>query len=362
MKEEKIYLFWVAGIILTGVFLYLISGILLPFVVGILVAYFLDPAADRLEKSGFSRTSATGVIVVAFFLVLGVASAIIFPLLYSQIMALAASIPEYYSTFHDKYLPMALEKLDSISPGLKAELQNGAGSVSAKFGEYGGKVLSTLLSSGAAALNLASLLFVTPVVAFYLLRDWDHIKEKVDNLLPRNSAPVIREQLHLMDLAIAGFVRGQTNVCIALGIFYAVSLTLAGLNYGFAIGFLTGVLTFIPYVGALFGFVVGVTTAFFQFSEFTHTLFIVGIFMIGQVLESNFLSPRLVGDKVGLHPAWIIFSMLAFASLFGFVGVLVAIPSAATIGVLVRFIIGEYKKSRLYLGPNPPPEDAATGL
>ena len=192
------------------------------------------------------------------------------------------------------------------------------------------------------------------MVAFYLLRDWDLIVTKIDIWLPRNHAPIIRKQINEIDRILAAFVRGQMTVCIILGLFYGISLSLIGLDFGFLVGFMTGLLAFIPYFGMLLGLVVGLGIAIFQFTDWLPVLGVAAVFLVGQVLEGNFITPKLVGDRVGLHPVWIIFALLAGGTLFGFVGILVAVPVAAATGVLIRFALAQYMGSALYKGQPAP--------
>jgi predicted PurR-regulated permease PerM len=209
------------------------------------------------------------------------------------------------------------------------------------------------MQSSFAVVNLLSLIFITPVVAFYLLKDWDRIITKIDHLLPREFAPVVRQQIAEVDSTLAGFIRGQTNVCLFLATFYAIGLSLTGLKFGIIIGIITGFFAILPYVGIAFGLTLGISVAFFQFTDHYSVLYVLFVFMIGQFIEGNFITPRLVGEKVGLHPVWIIFGMLAGATLFGFVGILIAVPITAVIGVFVRFIIKQYLDSKLYHGAHP---------
>ena len=206
--------------------------------------------------------------------------------------------------------------------------------------------------------NIISLFVITPVVAFYLLRDWDAIIARVDTYLPRAHVETIREQARLVDETLAGFLRGQFTVCLLLGLFYGIGLSLVGLEFGLVIGLGTGLVSFIPYFGMLIGFVVGVGLAIAQFHTLLPIAMVVVVFAVGQFLEGNFLTPKLVGDRVNLHAVWIMFALLAGAALFGFVGVLLAVPVAAVIGVLVRFSIARYRASPLYLGTSgsKPPE------
>jgi len=349
-KTREQIVFWAGGFILFLYFLSLISDILLPFVVGFLTAYFLDPAADKLEDVGFSRTASTGIITISFFLIISLILAILAPFLYDQVMTLARALPDYAKALKEMVLPQ-LDRMEAwISPEQVQEIRNTLENFSGKIVGLSGDILSNAWHSGLVMINLISLIFISPVVAFYLLRDWDKIVAKVDSWLPRPQAVVIREQLRLIDGTLAGYIRGQSNVCLLLGLFYATGLLLVGLNFGLLIGLVTGLLAFIPYVGLLIGMTTALAVAFFQFGDVFHIGLVLGIFIIGQVLEGNFVTPYLVGNKVGLHPVWIIFGLLAGGSLFGFTGILVAVPVTAIIGVLVRFALSRYMESPLYHG------------
>ena len=212
-------------------------------------------------------------------------------------------------------------------------------------------MLNTVLASFSGIVNAIVLFILVPIVAFYLLYDWDDIVARVDGLLPRDHAPVVRKLAGEIDKTMAGFVRGQGTVCLILGTYYAVALMLVGLNFGLVVGFIAGALTFIPYVGALVGGLLAIGLALFQFwGDWLWILLVWAIFQSGQFVEGNILTPRMVGSSVGLHPVWLIFALSAFGALFGFVGLLVAVPVAAALGVLTRFAIAQYKSSRLYRG------------
>jgi predicted PurR-regulated permease PerM len=200
-------------------------------------------------------------------------------------------------------------------------------------------------------INLVSLLVITPVVAFYLLRDWDRIVIQIDSWLPRRYAETIREQVRAVDATLAGFLRGQGTVCLILAIYYGLGLSLAGLDFGLVIGLVAGLLSFVPYVGAIVGLLLSVGLALVQFDAWLPIAIVAAVFILGQVVEGNFLTPKLVGESVGLHPVWIIFALLAGGTLFGFVGLLLAIPAAAVIGVGVRFALDRYLVSAYYKGP-----------
>ena len=211
-------------------------------------------------------------------------------------------------------------------------------------------LFKSIISGGAKVIDVASIMVLTPLVTFYLLRDWDLLVARIDGWLPRKSAPVIREQFSRIDETLAGFVRGQASVCLILGSFYATGLSIVGLEFGLLVGLGAGFISFIPYVGASIGLAVGFTIALVQFSDWMPIAIVVGIFLTGQTAESYVLTPKLVGERVGLHPVWLIFALMAGGSLAGFTGVLLAIPVAAIIGVLVRFGLAEYLKSALYTG------------
>jgi predicted PurR-regulated permease PerM len=214
--------------------------------------------------------------------------------------------------------------------------------------------MGSLVAGGLAIFDIIATLVLTPVVAFYMLRDWDNMVAKVDSWLPRRFAGTIRQLGHDADHSIAGYLRGQALVCMILGAFYAVSLALVGLEFGLVIGIVAGVITFLPYVGSLVGGVLAIGMALAQFPpDWVSVAIVAGIFVFGQAVEGNYLSPKLVGDRVGLHPVWIMFALLAGGSLFGFVGILIAVPTAAVVGVIVRHLIGRYRESAIYRGSKP---------
>ena len=344
-------LFWLATLAVFVVFLMMFSSILLPFIAGMALAYFLDPVADRLERIGLSRLMATVVILVSFVIVFVLSLMIIIPVLASQLNDFIQRVPEYVSqlqsfiaTSNASWLPDWVDgQMGTIRENFSRYLSEGVGFI--------GTLIEQIWNSGKALLDIVSLLVVTPVVAFYLLLDWDRMIAKVDSWVPRNQLGTVRQLATELDNTIAGFVRGQGSLCLILGIFYAVGLSLAGLNFGLLIGFFTGMISFIPYVGSTVGLLLALGVALVQFwPDFIWVGVIAGIFFLGQFIEGNVLQPKLVGKSVGLHPVWLMFALFAFGALFGFVGVLVAVPAAAAIGVLVRFAISRYLDSDLYYG------------
>jgi len=347
---QRQMIFWFAALVVFIVLLWLLSEILLPFVAGLAIAYLLTPLTDRIERLGIHRLAAAlliiTLVVVGFVLLI----LLVAPVLGSQLSSFITNIPGYVtklqSLLSDPSRPW-VQKL--LGAGLNTDksitdlVTQGAGWLTA--------FLKSLWSGGRALVSLFSLIVVTPVVAFYLIYDWHQMIRTVDGWIPLQQRVTVRALAREIDAAIAGFVRGQSAVCLILGSFYAVALTLSGLNFGLLIGLISGLITFIPYVGSMTGLILALGVAVAQFwPEYSSILIVLGIFLLGQFLEGNLLAPKLVGESVGLHPVWLIFALLAFGYLFGFVGLLVAVPLAATIGVLVRFALRRYLASSLYTG------------
>ena len=362
MTLHRQVLIWTAALAALIAVMWLLSAILLPFIAGLVLAYFLDPVADALERYGLPRLAATGLILLTAILILTTALVILVPVLNDQLARFADDLPSLIESLvarFDEFAPLWMKELVANSG---ANVQGSITEVAGKAAGWIVSLLSSILSGGMALVNLLSLMVVTPIVAFYLLVDWDSMVAKVDSWLPRDHADVLRQLARQIDAAMAGFIRGQGSVCLLLGAFYAVALSLAGLKFGLAIGLLAGFLTFIPYAGALIGGVLAIGVALVQFwPDYVSILVIAGIFAIGQFIEGNFLSPKLVGKSVGLHPVWLMFALFAFGSVFGFVGLLLAVPMAAAAGVLVRFALGQYLQSPLYLGTGAPATAAVSG-
>jgi predicted PurR-regulated permease PerM len=343
--------FWLVAALILALFLYIFSDILLPFVAGLVLAYFLDPVADRLQRIGLSRIMATVVILITFIVVLVLAFVILVPVLATQMAEFAGKLPEYLTrlqTLITSFDPQWLEQrfgvdAASLKEGLNSVLTSGFGLLTTVF--------TSIWSSGVALVSIVSLFVVTPVVTFYMLLDWDRMVATVDSWVPRDHVQTVRAIATDINTSTAGFVRGQGTLCLVLGAMYAVGLTLTGLNFGILIGLFAGLISFIPYVGSLTGLVLAVGVAFVQFwPDWTMVVAVAAVFFIGQFIEGNILSPKLVGKSVGLHPVWLMFSLFAFGALFGFVGLLIAVPAAAAVAVLVRFAIARYLESPLYKG------------
>lgn len=353
--------FWLIGFVVFFAAVFVLRDILLPFVAGMAVAYLLDPTCDWLERRGLSRTLATTVLTVVFLLLALGAVLLLVPLVVGQLAGLVGQAPGFVD-FLQRHSSNLLEVIETrLDPALLAEIQKALAGTAKDVVQWIGAALSGLVTGVDALINLGSLLVITPVVTFYLLRDWDRLIERIDSWLPKPYAETIREQLGEIDRTLSGFVRGQSSVCLILGIFYALGLTVAGLKFGLVIGLLAGLLSFIPFVGSGVGFVASVGMALVQFDDWVRIAIVAAIFVVGQAVEGNFLTPKLVGDKVGLHAVWVIFALLAGGLLFGFVGVLLAVPVTAVIGVLARFLLGRYLDSVYYLGDGQAPAEEESG-
>jgi predicted PurR-regulated permease PerM len=341
------WLFWLTLVTLFVFFLQMVRPILLPFVVGMGVAYLFDPVADRLERLGLSRALAATFITLTFFIVLALILIWVGPLVYRQLSALLESLPNILASLRDlieHQLAQLLHRLEVLNGGDAIPPEQ----LTAKAVTAASALLNRLMVSGAALLNLLSLLFITPIVCFYLLRDWDKIVEALDRLLPRAHAPVIREQFRIIDDTLAGYLRGQVTVMAILAIYYAGLLGIIGVNFSLVIALITALSIIIPYVGTLVSFSLALGVTYFGFGLEWQFWSVAGVYVLGQIMEQQFLTPTIVGKNVGLHPLWMLFGMLAGAVTMGFVGVLLAVPITAVIGVLARFFIGRYLASPLY--------------
>ncbi|MEL7280321.1 MAG: AI-2E family transporter [Pseudomonadota bacterium] len=335
--------------IATAVFLILmwaLGDVILPFVLGMAIAYFLDPVADRLETMGLSRALSVTVITLIVVFVFILMALLVIPTLVDQAINLFKVAPELFNRLQQvlvERFPSLVDEGSTIRQSLAA--------LGETIRSKGAQFLEAALTSVGSLINVVVLLVIVPVVAFYLLYDWDRMVAEVDSLLPRDHAPTIRKLAREIDDTLASFIRGMGTVCLILGTYYAIALMIVGLQFGLVVGAVAGLVTFIPYLGAIIGGALAIGLALFQFwGDWLSIGLVVGIFMLGQVMEGNVLTPKLVGGSVGLHPVWLIFALSVFGALFGFVGMLVAVPVAAAIGVLVRFAISQYTASKLYRG------------
>ena len=347
-------IFWACALLVFIALLWLLGDVLLPFVAGMVLAYLLDPLVRRLQKIGLSRPIASVLIVVIAIGLIALALILILPILGEQIAGFIERIPQYADRIRQLAQEQSQTWLGRLIGDKLPEAQKQLGGMAAAAAGYAATVLGSLVSGGRALVSVISLLVITPIVAFYLLIDWERMIAAVDSWVPVPYRQTVRGLAREMDAAISGFVRGQAIVCLILGTFYAVALISIGLHFGLLIGIVAAVLGFAPYIGTITGFLLAVGIAIGQFwPNWTMPMLAAGIFLVGQFIEGNILQPFLVGKEIGLHPVWLMFSLLAFAYLFGFVGLLVAVPVAAAIGVLVRFLLRQYLASPYYTGGKP---------
>ena len=350
--QKKLYISpyaWLVIFICFFVFLYVLRSVLMPFVAGILLAYLLDPMVEKLQKWKISRLWAT--LLVCFFAALVILPAFVFlfGMIENQIVMLVKATPKYLGLIMERLRPILVGLTDRFPELQNAQLET---MVKANIGnglKFVGKLLTSVLTGSFALFNLISLILIMPVVTFYMLRDWGIFVQKFEGLLPKKSKKSIMETMQEINVIISGFIRGQISVCLILGLFYSIGLKLVGLDLGLLVGFIAGLISFIPYIGSITGFVLGTVLAFAQYGDMNHVIYVIAVFVCGQFLEGNFLTPKLVGESVGLHPVWVMFALLAGGVLLGFLGLMLAVPVAAIIGVLVRHGIEKYKQSSLYL-------------
>lgn len=345
--------YWGIVTLVIALVLWFLGDVLLPFVIGSAIAYFIDPVADRLERAGLSRAGATAVITVVSVIAFFIMALLVIPTLISQTAELINILPQLtrdLQAFLVKRFPTLGVEDSTIRTAL------------AEIGEAiqlrGPELLETALGSALSVLNIIVLIVIVPVVSVYMLLDWDRMIARIDDLLPRDHAPVIRHLAGEIDNTLASFIRGMGTVSLILGTYYAVALMLVGLQFGLVVGFIAGLVTFIPYLGAMIGGSLAIGLALFQFwGDWASVGLVAIIFVIGQAVEGNLLTPNLVGKSIGLHPVWLLLALAVFGALFGFVGMLVAVPVAAALGVIARFGMGQYTSSRLYLGVSDQDQD-----
>jgi predicted PurR-regulated permease PerM len=350
--------FWIGAFVLLILFLWIFSGVLLPFAAAFVIAYLLDPLADRLQRLGLNRLTATLLILAACVTVLALILTLIVPVLSHQFAAFIQALPDLLNKLQTllvsaggrlvrQYGGPLLQKfgIETSEPDIRA----GVGDLAAAAASWSAAFLNSLVARGFALISLVSLIVVTPVVAFYMLLDYHKMIAAIDSLIPPRHRPVVHQLAGQIDHAMAGFLRGQSLVCLSLGLWYGLGLSLIGLNFGLLIGITGGFLSFIPYVGSFTALVVAALVAIVQgWPHWNLLIMTLAVVISGQLVEGNVLSPKLVGDRVGLHPVWLIFALLAFGSVFGFTGLIIAVPVAAAAGVILRFAVGSYRASELY--------------
>ena len=343
--------FWLVTLLVLAALLWLLSDVLLPFVAGLALAYLQSPLADRLERWGINRTVAALLIVAGIVLGLIAVVVVVVPLLVQQGAAFIASIPGHFKRLQELFIEPNVAWLEWLGVGDKGKtMADVVGQASSWLMNFA----YSLWTGGKALVSAASVLIVMPVVTFYLICDWHGMLEIVDSWVPVRQRETVRQLARELDAAISGFVRGQLGVCSVLGLYYAIALTLVGLHFGLLIGLIAGLITFVPYIGSMTGLLIAASVALAQFwPDWKRIVIVIAIFLVGQFVEGNILSPKLVGERVGLHPVWMIFAMFAFGYLLGFVGLLLAVPLAAAIAVLFRFGMRQYLASPFYTGAKP---------
>lgn len=346
MVEKKQTIFWIVITCILFLAIYTLSSVLMPFVAGMILAYLLDPLVDRVEKIGMRRSLSTFFVLTIFFVCSAGSSLLLLPVILNQLSNLTSFLPTLISNLE----PFIRQVRSLVDNAIKADNSNQLSLPVADILNWAGGFLTEIVSSSLAFANLLSLVIITPIVAFYLLRDWDLIINKVKSWMPITQKVRIVEQVVKVDRSLSALVRGQGTVCLILALYYSVSLTAVGLQFGMLIGIFAGIVSFIPFVGAILGAIFSIGFSIIQFEAYTPILLVAGIFLVGQVLEGNFLTPKLIGEAVGLHPVWVIFSLLTGATLFGFLGVLLALPIAVVVAVLIRFSLRSYLESEIYSG------------
>ncbi|HEX4766401.1 MAG TPA: AI-2E family transporter [Lichenihabitans sp.] len=362
MSLQRQIFIWAVVLCVFVYILYALSGVLLPFVAGMTIGYLLDPLANRLERWGLSRLGATALILGLFVILLLVLLVLFVPILAHQFTAFLLNLPviaarlqalvvEEIVKLADRYGGETLKAFGLTAGLTQAEVQNSVNSFVGQWSNYLVAFLNQLWSGSRALFGVFSLLIVTPVVAFYILLDWKRMVAAIDGWIPLPHRESVRSIARDIDAALAGFVRGQSLVSLVLGLWYSIGLTLVGLNFGFLIGISGGVLSFVPYIGSLIVLLLATAVAVVQgWPDWTLIAETLAVVVAGQFLEGNVLSPSLVGASIGLHPVWLMFALVAFSTIFGFTGLLVAVPLSAAAGVLSRFALRKYLLSSLYTG------------
>ncbi|AQX18405.1 putative PurR-regulated permease PerM [Bartonella sp. A1379B] len=348
---KKQIFFWLGTLIFFIVFMFILGSILFPFIAGIVLAYFLNPIVQIFEKIGIHRVFGTTLITLFIIIFFVVSLIILIPIISGQIQQFISNgLPIYVNRIQTFFVEHNFSWVRRYFDSDPNELHTNIKVLLGQSSDFITSLLNSLLKSGKSIVNIISLFVVTPVVTFYILLDWPHMVEVVDSWIPRSHLTTVRSLFHEMDRAVAGFVRGQGTVCLILAGYYAIGLTITGLNFALLIGMFVGLISFIPYIGTMIGFILSIGVAWVQFypDNWGWVIIVMIVFFIGQFIEGYILQPKLVGPSVGLHPVWLMFALFAFGSLFGFTGMLVAVPAAAIIGVLVRFVLHIYLNSQMY--------------
>lgn len=348
MKNSKI-LFWVVFVSFIAWTFHLLSNILMPFIMSLVFSYFFVPLATYLERRfSINRTISAVIIIVLILACLVSLWLLVIPLIFDQVQHFIQQIPRYKEYVKTQLIPLVADYAELIDPSYVEKVEESLNNLFTLIFGYTSNFIQHIWQSGVAIINILSMFVLVPLITFYVIRDWKNILSSVLHVVPQNSKKPFKSLMSRIDIALSGFIRGQLNVCLVLAIYYCVALTTIGINFSIFIGITTGILTFIPFVGLLSGFICAVLVAYLQFFAIKKVFMVVAIFAIGSIIE-NTLSPKLIGDKIGLHPVWLIFALLVGAELFGFVGMVSSIPCAAVLNILIRFMLEQYYKSEFYL-------------
>lgn len=357
MVSTKTYLyFWVGAIALFLGFIWVFNGILTPFVLGIVIAYLLNPLVKRFSTKGLKRTTSSAIIVTIFYLSLVAIIALVTPIVAREGGQLISAMPEYTEKFFEMISPYTAWFRENVGEQYIVDAKEFLKQNVSKILSVSGGVAGGIAAGGQAVFGILTVLVLTPLVSFYMMKEWPAITNWVHNLLPRRHEKMIKDIIEEIDVKLSGFIRGQLTVAFVLGLIYAIALTIADLNYGFLIGISAGALSIIPLVGSTLGLFISIIVAWFQTGELSYVGIIAAIFIAGQLIEGNLLSPKLLGDSVGLHPLWILFALMAGGALFGILGMLLAVPVAAVVGVIASVALRIYKSTPLYHSADPPPD------
>ncbi|QSX75054.1 AI-2E family transporter [Lysobacter arenosi] len=335
---------------------WLLAPILSPFAFALILAWLGDPLVDRIERSGRSRNTAVALVFTMMALLVLAGLLILVPLLERQITTLVASLPKYRDWLMVTALPW-VERRTGFEITDSLDFTHFAQLVRENWDQAGGvatTMLGYLSRSGSAVLAMVANIALLPVIAFFFLRDWDLLVDRVASLVPRNHLPTVARLARESSDVLGAFLRGQFLVMLVLGVMYGLGLWAVGLDLGILIGLIAGLLTFVPYLGPASGIILGVIAALVQYGDWQHVAGVLAVFGVGQVIESYVLTPKLVGDRIGLHPVAVIFAVLAGGQLFGFLGMLLALPVAAVVNVLLRYAQERYRHSKLYVGESAP--------
>ncbi len=336
------------GFIFTIWLLYFLGSIICPFIFSIIIAYLLNPLVAKLDfKYKLSRLTSALLIVTILVILLGIILIILLPIIFQQLIEFCTALGDYFKITIDNLYPKIINFANSIGIKLDSDFKNLIDQkiVNDRIFSFSSNILSNALSSSLNIIDITLTAFITPILIFYFLKDWEIITATIYDNLPKNITILSKKIFTDINLVLLGYIRGELNICLILALFYSLSLSIAHLNFGFLIGLFAGFIAFIPYIGATFSVALTISVALFQWSFNIKNLTIIAIiFAIGHLVESNFLTPKLIGPKIGLHPLWIIFGLFVFGKLFGFAGVLLAVPLTAISGVIIKSLIKSLSK------------------